>query len=469
MMSRMVWFLLLPFLTHALPPDQFGVQTLYYILIAFAMEIVRLGQDIALLRYYVLEKNKDRRKVIFSTLFWVAFGFTTLVAGLLLYKTEFWVRLIVNQPEPYPGWMFYTLKICAGIIWFDNLAAFPLVVMRGEGQPRRFLLARVGGSVTQAVVTLMLLMTFDRGVPGIFEGNLVASVFTLLICMPTILSRLRLKFETAVLTGCLAFGLPNVPNVIFVQLVELSDRKILELLRGVSEVGLYSAGYKLGTFLSIVATGFRFAWQPFFLQVSDRPDARSIYGRVLTYYLAVVGWLYLLLTAYVIPLVKWDIPVIGSLIDPKYWSGLAVFPIILLAHVFNGMYAVFMVGVYLEKKTRALMLITGAAAVANLIGNLLLVPVYGMWASAWMTVVAYALMSGLLYFYIQRIFYVRYEWGRVTQLLLITGLVYEVSAVARYFDAYWVGCLLALAYPLTLLLSGLATPGERARLRKRSG
>lgn len=463
--TRMVWFLLLPFFTHALPPDQFGVQTLYYILIALAMEIVRLGQDIALLRFYVLEKDDERRKAIFSTLFWAAFIFTTAISWLLWSYAEFWTRLIIDLPGPCPEWMIYTLKLCAGIILLDNIAAFPLVIMRAENQPGRFLSAKLSGVLVQTGMTLILLLLMGRGVPAIFEGNLIASAVTLLICMPTILSRLRFKFEKAILVACLAFGLPNVPNVIFVQFVELADRKILEILRGINEVGLYSAGYKLGMFLSIVATGFRFAWQPFFLQISDRPDAKSVYSRVLTYYLAIVIWLYLLLTAFVKPLVQWDIPGVGSLIDPQYWSGLAIFPIILLAHIFNGMYAVFMVGIYMEKKTRVLPLITGLAAIVNIGGNILLVPYFGMWACAWLTVVSYALMAGLIYVYIQRYYYVVYEWNRVFHLALTAGLIFEVGAIARIFGAEWVGYLLSILYPLALLASGLATPGERARLK----
>ena len=48
--------------------------------------------------------------------------------------------------------------------------------------------------------------------------------------------------------------------------------------------GIYSAGYKLGLFLSIVAMGFRYAWQPFFLSIGSKPDAKSVFSRTATYY-----------------------------------------------------------------------------------------------------------------------------------------------------------------------------------------
>ncbi len=464
-LTRLVAFLLLPIFTHHLSPDRFAVYVLFYMSIAVAMEVVRLGMDIALLRYYVLEQDQARRRVIFSTIFWVALVVSTALGAVLWLGARSWVGLIIASAEPHPEWMIYTLKLCAGIMWFDNMSAFPLVVMRGEGQAGRFTTVKLAGVTAQVGLTVLFLVGMNRGVAGIFEANLLSSALILGFCLPTIIRRLRPALDRMMLKACLAFGLPNVPNALFVITVELADRKILELLRGTVEAGLYSAGYRLGMFLAIVATGFRFAWQPFFLQVSDRPDARQVYARVLTYYLAIVGWLYLLLTAFIEPLVRWDIPGVGPLIDPEFWPGLGVFPVVLLAHVWSGVYAVFIVGIYLKKKTRALPIITGAAAVINIGGNLLLVPVWGMWASAWLTVVSYAVMALFLYLYISRHYFIRFEWGRVAHLTVVAGLTFAAGAVGRHYGTQWAGYILSVTYPLILLASGLATPGERARLR----
>ena len=53
-LTRLVAFILVPFFTHYLSPAEFGVQQLFYISIAVGTELLLLGLDIALLRYYVL-------------------------------------------------------------------------------------------------------------------------------------------------------------------------------------------------------------------------------------------------------------------------------------------------------------------------------------------------------------------------------------------------------------------------------
>jgi len=464
-LTRMVAFILVPFFTHYMTPEEFGVQQLFYMSIALGTELFLLGLDIALLRYYVLEKETARRKVIFSTVWFTGFFFATMLALGVIFAAPQLVRLVVELPTPTPDWAIYTLRLCAGILWLEILNAFPFMVLRGEGKAGQFILGRMSGAVAQTIFTLITLITLRRGVVGVFEANLASSLVVAAILAPAVFSRLKLVFDRAMLIACLKFGLPNVPNSVFVIAIDLSSRKILEVLSGSAVTGLFSVGQRLGTFLAIAIAGFRFAWQPFFLAISDRPNAKDIYGRVLTYYLAIVVWMYLLLTAFVEPLAKWDIPGVGPLIAPEFWDGLGVFPIILLAHLFNGAYAVFMVGIYLKKKTAALPFITGIAAIVNVGGNILLIPKYGMWAAAWLTVVSYAIMSILLYFYIQRHYPIRYEWRRVIQLLAFGGIVFAVGAVGVKYQTHLPAYVASVLFPLILAAGGFLSKGEKERVR----
>lgn len=463
-LSRMVAFLLLPVLTNYLPPAEYGIYNLYYMMIGIAMEILRLGQDISLLRFYALEKAKTARKIIFSTVFWASTTVSVVLAAGIWFGAALIVKIVVELPEPYPDWSIYTLKLCALIVLLDNLTAFPLVVMRVDGQPIRFSTIKLVTAITQVAGTVVLVVYMRRGIAGIFEANLISSSLQMLLCLPTIIGRTKPIFDKAIFKACFWFGIPNVPNSLFVVGIGMADRKILELLRGAAEMGIYAAGYKLGMFLSIVAMGFRYAWQPFFLKHADREDAEEMYARVLTYYFAVTLWLYLLLTAFIPPLAKWNIPGTGYLIDPDYWEGLRIFPIVLLAYLFDGVYAIFMVGVYLKKKLHALPFITGAAVVLNVFGNIMLVPTYGMWASAWLTVASYALMALLLYVYIQRYYPVRYEWGRLLHVTAVAGLCYASGEYGIRSGLWYAAYISSVAFPLILLSTKFGYRQELTRI-----
>ena len=171
------------------------------------------------------------------------------------------------------------------------------------------------------------------------------------------------------------------------------------------------------------------------------------------------------LTAFVLPLAKYEFPFIGRrLIQPEFWPGLDVFAIVSLAHVFNAMFAVFVVGIYLKNKMKVLPLITGIAALVNFFGNLLLVPKYGMLASAWLIVVSYFIMAVLLYFYVQRIYPVPYEWRRILHIAVVSGAVFFAGWLGRRFGMQTPGYVLSVVFPLILLATGLATKSELARI-----
>jgi O-antigen/teichoic acid export membrane protein len=394
-----------------------------------------------------------------------SFVFSTILALAVWFFAPYLVAIIVKFDGPPPDWAIYTLRVCAGILWLEILNAFPFMVLRGDGKALAFTSVKISGAVLQTIFTLITLITMKRGVQGVFEANLASSIAVSLLLAPAVFSRLRFVFDSAVLKACLKFGLPNTPNAMFVLIIDFAGRKTLEIYSGAAATGLYSVGHRLGTFLAIVVAGFRFAWQPFFLSISNRPNAKQVYGAVLTYYVAVMVWFYLLLTAFIPPLARWDIPGVGMLIDKDFWGGLDVFPVILLAHFFNGAYAIFMVGVYMEKKTYALPFITGIAGVVNIVGNIWLIPIFGMWAAAWLTVVSYAVMSILLYFYIQRYYPIVYQWNRILRTLVIGFAFFEIGWLLASRGVPEVGYVLAILFPPVYAINVLNN-NEQAKLKQ---
>lgn len=464
-LTRLVAFILVPFFTHHLSPSEFGVQQLFYMAIAVGTELFLLGLDVALLRFYVLEKDPNRKKIIFSTVWMTGFLFSSFLAFIVWFFAPQLVTIVVKFDGPPPEWAIHTLRLCSGILWLEIINAFPFMVLRGDGKAFAFTGVKINGAVLQTLFTIIALVIMKRGVQGVFEANLFSSLSVTILLLPAVWSRLSPVFDAAILRTCLKFGLPNTPNAMFVLIIDFAGRKILEIYSGAAVVGLYSVGHRLGTFLAIVVSGFRFAWQPFFLSIANKPNAKQTYGSVLTFYTAVMVWFYLLLTAYVPPLARWDIPGIGMLIDSDFWGGLDVFPVILLAHLFNGAYAIFMVGVYLEKKTLALPFITGVAGIINILGNLLFVPRYGMWAAAWFTVVSYMAMSVLLYFYIQKYYPIVYQWKRIGRTLWIGSAFFVIGWLTQMRGAAIVGCVTSLIFPVYYFFT-ILEDNERIRVQE---
>jgi O-antigen/teichoic acid export membrane protein len=113
--------------------------------------------------------------------------------------------------------------------------------------------------------------------------------------------------------------------------------------------------------------------------------------------------------------------------------------------------------------TRSNWVITAAAAVLNVVLNLLLIPPFGMMGAAVATIGAYgALFLGMAW-RAQRVFPVPYQWRRVgTALAAAVGL----TVVGRVLDPPLLAAIaLVASYPLVLLPLGFYLPEELRRMR----
>ncbi len=466
-LTRMVSFILLPYLTHVLTPEEYGAVALLYTFIAIALVLYTYGFDITFLRYYILESDEAKKRDIFCTIFWVALLSSTVFSILIAATTGFLASLVFENPESIGISTQYLILVSVCLLFVETLVLYPFLYLRAVEKSLPFIAIKTAGVALNIGLAIVLISVFDRGVAGVFEANLVATAFQLIFLLPIILKNVRFKIQFDQLREFFRFGMPNVPSQVFVMVIELANRKIIEIILGLSIVGIFSAGYKLGLFMAVITMGFRFAWQPFFLSIADKPGAKETFSRVLTYYFLVTGAIFLCLVFSIKPLMTMNLPVVGTLIDPEYWEGLQVFPIILLAHMCNGAYANFMVGVYLKKKTGLMPIVTGVAAAVNIIGNIIFIPIFGMMAAAWMTLISYFILAALLYVLIQKHYPIEYEWKRIGLLFACGSVIYLISKIS-ILEAFWLAKF-ALIPALFVMLKfvGFFMPDEIAAVKRK--
>lgn len=455
--TRLITFLLLPYYSFQFTPAQYGEVTLYFLFVAVAQTFFIYGLDIAYLRYFTLCKDTAQRRIITGTAFLASVLTSLVFAALVIAFADSIGGILIKQPTQ-PDHVPALLRICGGILFFDTLTTFPFLLLRGTLRPYYFAAVKVVNVLINIGLNIWFIGALRLSLTGVLLANLAASGVTFGILLPVLLRYMTFRIDRATLTEMIRFGLPNIPTYLFVMVIELADRKVMEFYRGLEEAGLYSAGYKLGMFMAVVTGAFRFAWQPFFLSNADREDAPRLFARVLTYYVLVTVCLFIPLTFFIDAVIQTRWPGIGFILDARYWPGLAVFPIIMLAHIFDGIYANLMVGVYIKKLTHWLPLVTGTAAGVTIALDLALIPRYGMLSAAWITLAAFTIEALMLWLIVRRVYPVPYEWGRLAKLALAGGIVVS-AGLQPALSQFWIRLLLCGAFPV--LLFGLRFFDER--------
>ena len=154
--------------------------------------------------------------------------------------------------------------------------------------------------------------------------------------------------------------------------------------------------------------------------------------------------------------------IVRLLTTPAFYEGARVVPLLAFAGVAFGGYAVVLISIGRARRTRSNWLITGAAALVNVVLNLVLIPPYGMIGAAVSTVSAYALMFLGMAWKAQTVFPVPYQWRRVG---MAVGAAVGLVLAGKLLDVGLpVAVALVLVYPVALGLLGFYLPAERARI-----
>lgn len=428
-LGRFLNYLLVPLHTRALFTEQYGVISVLYAYIAFLLVILLYGMETSFFRFY--EKHTDKPKVV-STAFISILSSTLLFLLLTIVFSDNLASLI--SFEHNPEYIIYFVII----VGLDALSAIPFAKLRAQNKAMLFAAIKIINILINIALNLYFYFDFNTfspikglGVEYVFIANLAASAVTLLLLSPQILN-IRLVFDYKLWKQMLIYAFPLLFSGLAGIINEMFDRILLQYLLpediALSQVGIYSACYKVAILMTIFIQAFRYAAEPFFFSQAKEKNSKQTYAQVMKYFVIAGLLIFLGIMLY--------IDFVMLYIDKSYRSGRDVIPILLAANLFLGIYYNLSVWYKLTDNTKygALFAILGAAI--TFILNFLFIPQFGYMASAWATLACYATMASLSFIIGRRFFKVNYP---IKEILVYTFIAMALMLLSILFDYYNLG------------------------------
>jgi O-antigen/teichoic acid export membrane protein len=240
---------------------------------------------------------------------------------------------------------------------------------------------------------------------------------------------------------------------------------MLEHFTDLTQVGLYSLGYSIGSVALFVSTGFGQAWGPFFYSMADKQGAARLFSQIATYF-------FCLISVVSLALILFSKEIVGLLASSSYQDAYPVIPIVALGTFFNCLYNIPIYILYYYKKTSTIPYITVTAAIVNILLNLWIIPLYGMNGAAWATAISYLIMFVLVLIISDKLFHIPYEIGRMLMVIVTILAIYVVnsqflgttSSVSGTAGLLKIGSLIAL-FPIWYI-TGFWTKSERESMKR---
>jgi len=420
--NRAITFLLLPLYINMMTPVEYGALNLIYPFLALMNVVYMYGLDAAFMRFFIPEKDQARRQEIFSVVYLSILATTGLITASLFLAEAPLASLLLGDD---PATSVFALAFI--ILMIDGLSFMPVLYYRSIQKPLRYVSIIFAEVVVNLSLNILLVGFWGWGLKGVLVANISSSLIKLVFASPAIFQNLSLTWSGRLWKDLLKFGLPTVPAVLFAMVVALGDRFLIKYFFDQATVGIYSAGYKIGMIMALMVTAFRFAWHPFFLSIADQENAKETFARILTLFVIIGSFVFLLVSLLAPPVLTLDFNG-KAIITPQYAEGLRIVPLILLAYLFQGVYVNLVVGMYLKKKTYLAPLFTGSGMIINLSTNLILMGVFqvSFMAAGIAALASYIGQSFLLWVVSKRFYPIPYEGMKLLKLTALVAILFFV-------------------------------------------
>ena len=457
-LSKIAGFILIPVYTHYLATSEYGTLELLELTTYVAGMFLAVGISESVMRFYFDFREPEKRHEVVSTaLLWI-WGISLFgVVWLLLFSPD--VSLLVFNSSDNAG-LFRLIFLS---MTFSLAGEIPLAFIRAQQKSVLFTAISVSRLILNVGLNILFIVGFGWGIRGIILSGLITHALTSIFLSVYAFRETGFLFSLPKLKNMIKYGIPYIPGGLGMFIIHFVDRFLLQRFTSLSEVGIYSLGYKFGMILNpLVNDAFFSIWKPKMFELAERKDARDIYSVMFTYFLFIEIFLALGISV----LIK-DVLVIIS--DPGYHAAYKVVPLILLSYVLWGSYFQVQIGILLKKKTRYIAYVVAVSAAANLALNFLLIPRIGIWGAAFSTLVSFGLTTVLTYVISNRMYPVKYEFGRIFKLLGLAVALYLISLGVNtnsLFSTLFLKSLLVLSFPFCLFLLRFYTQPEIGKIKE---
>jgi O-antigen/teichoic acid export membrane protein len=237
------------------------------------------------------------------------------------------------------------------------------------------------------------------------------------------------------------------------------DRLIVQGQLGERQLAFYAVATTLVTVFAVLLVAVGQAWIPRILSTyaADEDAAASNTARALTYLTYALG----LLAAMVVAFAHEIVVVIAS---RAYLPAADLLPVLMVGAVAFGTTAITVTQLTATRRTGALAMATGVAAVVNVCLCLALIPAAGLDGATWASSTSYLVLTGSYLLLGARAWPIRLErrrlavsFGAVVGIVLLVQQASDMPLVVR--------ALLPVVYVLLVLVGGGVTEADRSLFR----
>lgn len=431
------------YLTRVLTPTYFGILGFGSALLSYFSLLVKFGFDTLGAREGARRTDEIPQlasRITSLKLFLCVPGYLAFLAVVLLLPKD----LLVKQVLAVQGLLLFALAI--SVEWvYQSVQRMGVLAVR---------------NVAAALVHVGVVVVLVRSPSDVLLAA-AASVLAVLVANVWILAsytkdfaRLRIRIEPRKWLPLIKPALPIAASSFMIAIYYALDQVMIGMIKGETEVGFYTAGYKL---LGAALVPAQIIYLAFFPSLSEAlghmdqmRERAALYARSMAAFGLPVAVGGILLA----------VPILVGFAGEAYIPGGGAFALLMVNAGFVYVNMTFGQPLIAWNRQKAYFWAVGTGAVANIILNAVLIPSYGIEGAASATVLSECVvLAGLAYLHWKVVgdLYLA-TWIRAALAALVGVGAVIVGLQALGLHALWAGLATILVYPLVAWGFGVAEP-----------
>lgn len=379
-----------PILTRVLSVDEYGLMSLIATALTLLVAIGKLGMQHATLRFHS-EIQAGKREVGPSAFV------STVVYGMAvigLAATALWMA--ISQLVPAAWWnddRIRPLMLMTSVLIFVRVLDSAIVnQLRAQERSGVLMVYSVARRYASLALLLAVLFWVAGNVWGFYAATIAGELGATLVMVLWLYRRDPPRprdFSPVLFRSMLAFGIPMIGYELSSILLSMGDRYIIQRVLGAQDLGVYAAAYNMCDYLkSFLFGSLVAAAQPMYMRYWEQEGAE-----VTSEFLARFMRVYMMASMLVVAgLASIGGELLGFLASEKYRAGAEVVPYIMASMAIESVVIITGAGLYIQKRTRTIMLLVFCTALLSLGLNTVLLPRLGIVGAGVSSLVSYALL-----------------------------------------------------------------------------
>ena len=429
--SKLLTFLLIPFLTFFIERGEMGYYDLAVTTIMLLLPVLTLQMREPLFRFLINNDDDTYRKNILSTTFFIESGiFLLILISSLIIPLFFQIRYISLIIISIYVYCFYELY---------------LQVVRVVYSATKFMIMGLITSFLTVTLCILLLFLMDMSIEALFIGNILSRVISMIIIeLPKrkFIKNLSVKhIRKANIKEIFNYSLPMLAAAIAFGVITSCGKFIVKEYLGLEDNGDFAVSEKYTTIILILGLTFYQAWQVTAVKNFREEGSSAFFSDVFNKYAILLS---LIVVCISFGIRSFDF----ILVEEKYHQSIDLI-FVYGAGVMFYCYAMFQEIVFqcTKQTSKILYSILSCAVIAPVI-SIFLIKEYGLMGNVAAICFSYAYLFIFRYFQTRKILHIRFGRGFIYSFLVLVGCGVLFYGVHNRFLDYSVLAISAV----TLLL-----------------